>query len=115
MENKKIIDMKLGTELAGGNEALAKELLKLLVDELPTFQQDLTGAFQKENYETLAKVAHKLHGGTCYTGTPMLKTASKNLEVAAKESEKNSVEIAKLYRLLAEEIQSVIANYSSFK
>ncbi len=108
MEGKKaIIDLALGAQLIGGDEAAAKEILALLVTTLPEHQQELTHAFAAGDTEALRKSAHKLHGGTCYTGTPALKDAAAALESAAKTTHDINA-LKPLYEHLLESIQAVI-------
>lgn len=83
-EKLPLIDSQLGTELAGGNEDMHKELLTMLKDSLAEHESEVREAFDQQNFDALSKAAHKLHGACCYTGTPRLKIASKNLELAAK-------------------------------
>ena len=102
-----IIDLALGAQLIGGSEDTAKEILTLLVTTLPEHQQELTRAFNAGDTEALRKSAHKLHGGTCYTGTPALKEAAAALENTAKTTHDINA-LKPLYQHLLENIQAVI-------
>ena len=76
----KTIDWELGIQLAGGNEALAKEMLTLLVKELPETAQLIAHAHSNQDFSELQRLVHKLHGGTCYCGVPRLKAAAAQLD-----------------------------------
>lgn len=82
----KVIDLELGKELVGGDENTAKELLKMLADSLPAHQQIIHQAAKDQTIKDIISEAHKLHGATCYTGTPRIKAAAKELELTAKEN-----------------------------
>lgn len=79
-----LIDTQAGIELAGGSEDMHKELLAMLKAMLAEHEQEVRAAFEAKDLNELAKAAHKLHGACCYTGTPRLKAASKQLELCAK-------------------------------
>lgn len=83
--SEKIIDWALADELACGDHAFAIEMIRALKGCIPEFQSDLKKAFENNANEDLKKVAHKLHGAACYTGTPRLKSAAKRLELEEKE------------------------------
>lgn len=109
--NKKIIDWDLADELANHNHNLAKEMLKMLIESLPAHQKELNDAYQSNNLEELRLVTHKLHGATCYCGTPRLKLAAKNLEHHLKQQERTQVK--QLYQSLQNEIDSALKAYPS--
>ena len=101
-EDLKAIDLELGKTVVGGNETMAKELLTLLADNLPEHQRIIKEACQKNDKPSLISESHRLHGATCYTGTPRLKIAAKELEMAAKENQ--DAQIPKLTLQLDNEI-----------
>lgn len=81
----KMIDMTLGAELAGGNEALAKEMLQMLTERLEADLNDIEHAFQKKDTKTLGQLVHKLHGAAAYCPTPALKQACVQLQANLKQ------------------------------
>ena len=101
----KILDLELGTQLAGGKLEEAKKLLRMLVSALPEYRQQIENSFQARDNDDLRKTIHKLHGSACYCGTPTLKTAAKKLEEAIGNKKKN---IGVLYKKLLLEITTVI-------
>ena len=93
-----------------GNADAAKEMLELFVKEtLPVDEKEIAEAFEKKDLSELVKTTHKMHGGLCYVGVPILKEACKNLEVAAKLGEKEKID--DLYSDLKEQIEEVKKNY----
>jgi two-component system sensor histidine kinase BarA len=79
--SEKIIDWMLADQLANGDHEFAVEMIDSLIECIPEFQQNLKKAFERHDDDALKKVAHKLHGAACYTGTPRLKLAAKRLEL----------------------------------
>ena len=64
-----VIDWKLGTKIVGGNADLARNLVEMLIDDLPL--QEVKNGASDENTKiakTLSQVVHSLHGATCYCG-----------------------------------------------
>jgi two-component system, NarL family, sensor histidine kinase BarA len=77
-----VIDWKLGTKIVGGNEDLARNLVEMLIDDLPQQEVKMEEAIKSSDNETLSQVVHSLHGATCYCGVPQLRDAIMRLEVA---------------------------------
>jgi two-component system sensor histidine kinase BarA len=92
------IDDALGLELAGGNAELASEMLQMLFKTLNDDIDAMATSLKAKDYNTLQAAAHKLHGATCYCGTPKLKTAVTNLEHALKQGKQGQA--AKLFKVL---------------
>lgn len=83
---KKYIDLELGKKLAGGSEIVAKEMLDLFLKDLKETKEQIKNAYDQKNYENLMQVAHKLHGGCCYCGVPILKDKVQALEFFLKDN-----------------------------
>lgn len=80
----KTIDWTLSLKLANHREDLAKELLTLLISELPETRNNINNAYQNQDLEMLHHYIHKLHGATCYCGVPRLKEITSLLETKIK-------------------------------
>jgi len=105
MTDTPVIDLELGKTLIDGNESAAKEMLKTLSDLLPQHQKIIEKAYSIRDFISLADETHKIHGGACYCGTPRLKEASKNLEIALKLNNYDDIDV--LYEHLLAEIKAV--------
>ncbi len=70
---EKSIDWKLALQLTNGNRALAREMLELLVQELPKNRQEIAKTYDMKDIRGLRELIHKIYGGTCYCGVPKLK------------------------------------------
>ena len=74
------IDWELSVQLAANKPLVAKELLGMLVDQLPSDLAEMEQAYQQQAWQQLEDLAHRCHGGVCYVGVPRLKQAAKTLE-----------------------------------
>ncbi|MBL4762458.1 MAG: response regulator [Gammaproteobacteria bacterium] len=83
-----LIDTGECLRLSDGNTALAEELLTILKTQLPADQDKMNAAHQANDMKALTEVIHRIHGATCYTGIPILKQQTSNLEL---ELRKNNV------------------------
>lgn len=81
----KVIDIQLALDQAGGNEALAKDLLTMLLKELPLLSEKLQQAIHAQDNTAMWDHAHKLYGSTAYCGVPGLQHTAKSLEDAVKQ------------------------------
>lgn len=81
-----VIDWQSCIALANNNTDLAKDLLEMMVAELPTNTQDLQTCLATDNYEQMEHLVHRLHGAACYCSVPYLKTAARDLETYLKNN-----------------------------
>lgn len=107
---KPVIDLNSVAKTLGGNTELAKEMMDLLMKELPKFKQDMTTAFQNQDWGTLKHHVHKLHGGLCYTGAVHLKEVTRNFE---KQLINNAGPYEEAYQTLLKEIDKTLAAYNA--
>lgn len=75
-----LFDKDLALKQAGDNLELAKELLEMLINDLPDSQQVINQAHSNHDKDAFWNAVHKVHGGTAYCGVPDLKLACKSLE-----------------------------------
>lgn len=100
------IDLTLGTHLSGGNETLAKDMIRMLQEALPDDFETIKVDYTNQDYDSLQKHVHKLHGAASYCGTPALKKAALELELALKDKQLDNV--AELYTILSKSVQDVL-------
>lgn len=81
-----IIDLTLGTRLAGGKAHLAKEQLKRLIDSLAESQQQMRSAYDAQDLTTLLDWVHSLNGASRYCGAPELALLVESLETRLRTS-----------------------------
>ena len=66
-----------------------KKLMALILNkfftELPEQLSSISADIKLSNYESAAETVHKVQGSCAYCGTPLLKVASKQLEIHLRE------------------------------
>ncbi|WAM47163.1 ATP-binding protein [Vreelandella venusta] len=75
-----VIDLELGTRLAGGNPEFAKQQLKRLIDSLSECEQQIRSAVEENNLTVLLDHVHALNGASRYCGAPELALTVETLE-----------------------------------
>ncbi|WP_458526346.1 ATP-binding protein [Onishia taeanensis] len=75
-----VVDMHMGTRLAGGREELARKTLALLLESLDESEASLQAAWQAEDHEALLDAIHRLNGACRYCGVPQLALLAETLE-----------------------------------
>ncbi|MGB8712862.1 MAG: ATP-binding protein [Onishia taeanensis] len=75
-----VVDMQMGTRLAGGREELASKTLTLLLESLDESEANLDAAWQAEDEEALLDAIHHLNGACRYCGVPQLALLAETLE-----------------------------------
>ncbi|MFG6137470.1 ATP-binding protein [Halomonas sp. B23F22_10] len=74
------VDLALGTQLAGGREALARKLLGQLIDSLDESEAQVRQAMKDGDAEALLDAIHALNGACRYCGVPRLGLLAETLE-----------------------------------
>jgi two-component system sensor histidine kinase BarA len=83
------VDILLCLKLANNKPALARDMLKMMLDGLPTEKENINQAIATNNVSALTELIHRLYGSSCYCGVPRLKSISGLLDklLQAKEIE----------------------------
>ncbi|SFT33484.1 ATP-binding protein [Halomonas saccharevitans] len=99
-----VVDLEIGTRLAGGREALARELLERLADSLPESERAIRDAVERHDGEALLDALHALNGACRYCGTPRLGLLAETLETRLRSRGRESVValLPELYAAMAE-------------
>lgn len=101
-----VVDYAEAIDKAGGNADLAKELLGMLLQELPRLREYLEGAIVRENLEAIWDHAHKIYGSTAYCGVPVLRAAASAMESAVRSRQLDA--IRNQFTALDEAIQQLV-------
>lgn len=88
----KIFDIQQTIISANGNTTLAKDLFKMLLDDIDIRYQQIQSSFKENNYQVLAEHAHKLYGATAYCIVPRLREATRLLDEALSANELTQLE-----------------------
>lgn len=105
-----IIDFEQGLRLAGQQQALADDMLKLIIQQLPGEISTIKQSYTAKNYSELLTSIHKLHGAVCYTGLPRIKTLLAHLETQIKSNIMD--DLPSLLNQLDNEVTLLLESYS---
>ena len=99
-----VVDLEIGTRLAGGREALARELLEKLADSLPESERAIRETVEGRDDEALLDALHALNGACRYCGTPRLGLLAETLETRLRSRGREAVAalLPDLYAAMAE-------------
>ncbi|WP_136255435.1 ATP-binding protein [Onishia niordana] len=75
-----VVDLQMGTRLAGGREDLALKTLTLLLESLDESETNLDAAWQAQDEEAMLDAIHHLNGACRYCGVPQLALLAETLE-----------------------------------
>lgn len=103
--NDIIIDWEQCLKLANNKADLAKDLLLILLEELPVARTNIDSAYANKNFRELYQYVHKLHGASCYCGVPRLRTLIATIEEQLKVSNTDALE--NLLHKLNDEIDNI--------
>ncbi|WP_346302040.1 Hpt domain-containing protein, partial [Halomonas sp. BM-2019] len=85
------VDLELGTRLAGGRAALARELLERLAAGLPESEAAIRAALDDGDDEALLDAIHALNGACRYCGAPRLGLIAESLETRLRTRGRDAV------------------------
>ena len=85
-EEIKIYDEQLSLQLAGGNQDLARQMLDMLLKELPELRTSMNAAHQVGDKAALYDNVHKINGSSRYCGVPAVGQAANDLEALLKQN-----------------------------
>lgn len=88
----KILDIQQSIVAANGNTSLAKDLFKMLIDDLDSRHQQIQSSFAANNIQALAEYTHKLYGATAYCIVPQLREATRQLDQALSDKAHDQLE-----------------------
>ena len=67
------IDLEKSLVLSANNESLLRQILEILLREIPSHQKQLKEALAESDRRKLSMVIHKIHGITCYASLPKIR------------------------------------------
>jgi two-component system sensor histidine kinase BarA len=105
LDKEKTLDWELSLKLANNKQDLAKDMLKMMVDSNHETGRVIHAAYQGQNFDELLQQIHKLHGASCYVGTPRLKSLSSQYETKLKKQQYNLLD--DLHSELLQELKAI--------
>ncbi|WKE66439.1 two-component sensor histidine kinase BarA [Gallaecimonas kandeliae] len=97
-----VLDWDQALRQAGGREALAKDMVKMLIDSLPQTREGLEKALAEADFDALYQAVHKFNGALAYTGTPRLKNLAHEIETQLKKGAATSDVEPEVFELIDE-------------
>lgn len=88
-----LLNLAAATELCGGKEDIAREIIQMLINELPQQALDLRTALTQQNWHDMDYISHKLAGSTAYCGMEVLKKQARALNNMIRQQQWSNVEI----------------------
>ncbi|AOE50251.1 two-component sensor histidine kinase BarA [Kangiella sediminilitoris] len=104
-DTEETLDWDLSLKLANDKEDLARDMLKMMVESNHETGRVIHACYQAQNFDELLQHIHKLHGASCYVGTPRLKRLSNQYESKLKKQQYNLLE--DLHQELIEELKAI--------
>lgn len=77
---RSLVDVQLSLKLSNNKPELARDMLSMLLNDLPADREKIERFFQERAFADLEATVHKLHGGASYCGVPKLKSTSASLD-----------------------------------
>lgn len=105
-ESTMIIDTQFLLKQARGDESFVQKTLDMLKHELSLRLSEIAPLFDSGEWETLKQSVHKIHGAASYCGTPALKKAAMELEIAIGQGRFEGIE--PLYTRLVSRMKEVV-------
>lgn len=90
-QEEKVLNLNAAIELCGGKEDIAREIIEMLLKELPQHQKDLNTALSQKNWHDMDYISHKLAGSAAYCGMELLKKQARILNNFIRQQEWDKV------------------------
>ena len=87
MTQETAINLPAAIQLCGGKESIAREIIQMLINELPQQAQDLHAALGQQNWHDMDYISHKLAGSAAYCGMELLKKYARTLNTAIRQQQ----------------------------
>ena len=104
---KKLYDLTMVESISGGDQAFIKKMVELFIHTVPQNVQELNNGLQTQNWDQVAKMAHKLKSTIDSMGITTIREDIRAVEANAKQK-KHLHEMA----VLIQKIQTVIGSCS---
>lgn len=103
------VDQNLTYKLSSNNKKLMNQVFSMLLQEIPTYCENIQQAAEQKSLPDLERIMHKLHGVTCYAGLPKLKQLLDQYESAKKNAEHKIPDIAQSISEELIEIEKILS------
>lgn len=90
-ESNKLVDLLMIRERASGDVEYIKDMIKMFIDLMPEYFDELKGYYDTKNWEELGKQAHKMKTPVAYFGVEELRELLSNIELQVMDGNINDV------------------------
>ncbi len=104
-----VLDHEEGLRLAAGKADLARDMLEMLMQNLPIDRQAIEQSLQDGDQQRLLETVHRLHGATRYCGVPELRRRCLQAETRLKQKAPAEEDIQRLLEAI-ERLQEASAS-----
>lgn len=86
------VNISQSLDLSKNKADLAKDMLQMLIESLANDKKHIQMYYKDKNHILLHEVVHKLHGGCCYCGVPILLSAAKQADKSLQQGKTDKLE-----------------------
>jgi len=86
------MDLSESLRLSNGKADLARDMLRMLLNDLGRDREVIIELFQQQQWQALQTIVHRIHGGSCYCGVPELKKQSSVLDKLLQQQNYGAIE-----------------------
>lgn len=79
---KKVVDIQQSLIYSHNNPELAKDMLEILITMIINEKESIQSFFEQQDWAPLGEIVHKINGGSCYCGVPMLRQQAQLIDIA---------------------------------
>lgn len=83
--SEKLYDLSMVESVSGGDESFIKKMVALFIETVPKNVEELNNALNRQNWDQVSKLAHKLKSTIDSMGIKSLKTDIREVELNAKQ------------------------------
>lgn len=87
-----LLNLPAAIQLCGGKEDIAREIIQMLINELPQQAQDLQTALMQKNWHDMDYISHKLAGSAAYCGMELIKKNARALNTMIRTQELQNID-----------------------
>ncbi len=88
----KVVDIKQSLNYSHNDPELAKDMLVMLINLIIEERENIQSYFDKQEWDKLEQIVHKLNGGSCYCGVPELQEHAELIDKALQSNRTAVVE-----------------------
>ncbi len=92
-DNNKLVDLLMIQDRASGDIEYIKDMIKMFIDLMPEYFDELQGYYNDKNWTELGKQAHKMKTPVAYFGVETLRDLLSNIESQMRDNDISETEL----------------------